>query len=117
MDRSWIRARRMTREYLDGLEIFLDIAFERVGRDGLMVCPCKKCVYGKWCQRAKIKEHLICDGLPPYGIHWESYGIDDNVQTFESNVGDVNDDDDVFILKLIFYYHIRYITYLYTNHI
>ena len=68
MDKNWIRARRMTSEYLQGVETFLDISFERVGREGLILCPCKKCVYGRWSHREMIKDHLICDGLPAYGI-------------------------------------------------
>ena len=70
----------MTSEYLQGLENFLNIAFERVGREGLIVCPCKNYVYGRWCHRGLIKDHLICDGLPPYGIKWQVYHMNDDIE-------------------------------------
>ena len=81
----------MTSEYLQGVENFLDIAFERVGREGLIVCPCKKCVYGRWCHRGMIKDHLICDGLPAYGIKWQVYRMDDDIQIMSTNVDNTHD--------------------------
>jgi len=81
----------MTSEYLQGVETFLDIAFERVGREGLILCPCKKYVYGRWCHRGMIKDHLICDGLPAYGIKWQVYRMDDDIQIMSTNVDNTHD--------------------------
>jgi hypothetical protein len=36
---------------------------------------------------------LICDDLPPYGIQWQVYRLNDAIEIIECNIENVNDDD------------------------
>ncbi|KAL3834256.1 hypothetical protein ACJIZ3_008992 [Penstemon smallii] len=70
MDKSWIHKSRLSKEYEDGLNRFLDMAFDNVSLSGKILCPCKNCKNGKWLNREISKEHLIVDGFLKGYTHW-----------------------------------------------
>lgn len=87
MDKMWMELPRYSREYLAGIEIFLDFGFEKVGMvTGRIPCPCKNCVNGRYQIRATIREHLICDGFMFGYTNWVHQGEDVIVR-------DVSNDD------------------------
>ena len=53
MDRSWIKAPRISDDYQKGVEPILA---------GKYFCPCVKCVNGRRQSLNEIRSHLICEG-------------------------------------------------------
>ena len=46
MDKSWMKlTNRRSREYLDGIQQFLNFASNHAHLDGMISCPCKQCVH------------------------------------------------------------------------
>ena len=72
MDRSWINQSRMSPEYEDGVEQFLQFASER-GRsneEGKYYCPCINCLNGRRQLLDDIRDHLLCDGIKKNYTTW-----------------------------------------------
>ncbi|XP_057719901.1 uncharacterized protein LOC130934339 [Arachis stenosperma] len=60
IDKSWIGIPQTTHEYKDGLNKFLDFAFEHQSLVGRQIkCPCPVCGFRKWKTREEVFEHLI----------------------------------------------------------
>ncbi|CAI0420151.1 unnamed protein product [Linum tenue] len=74
MDKSWIRIPRNTPEYVQGLNKFLDFAFERNSGIDHILCPCRKCGFKK----LKIRDEVFADLLrSPFPIEytvWYGHG-------------------------------------------
>jgi len=66
-----------TIEYLDGLNRFLDFAFEFRFVNGTIRCHCPRCHYNKWETRDVVFDHLICKSFAKnykvYIWHGETY--------------------------------------------
>ena len=64
MDRTWINAKRMSDEYINGVKEFLDFA-ERNANDesGMFYCPCVECLNQTRLSAEDIYLHLICEGF------------------------------------------------------
>ena len=58
MDRSWMYKFRGSKEYENGLDKLLNIAFEKESVNGKIVCPCKNCKLGDWVDRVTTKDHF-----------------------------------------------------------
>ncbi|KAK7306021.1 hypothetical protein VNO77_43935 [Canavalia gladiata] len=74
MDKSWIDMPRNTDEYLDGLDKFLDFAFENGSINDTIRCPCHKCRFNKWATRDDVRDHLICKAFPENYKFWIWHG-------------------------------------------
>ncbi|XP_020961147.1 uncharacterized protein LOC110263725 [Arachis ipaensis] len=75
IDKSWIRKPRTTHEYKDGLNKFLNFAFEQRFLEGRKIkCPCPVCDFGKWQTREKVFEHLIVKPFPKNYKVWYWHG-------------------------------------------
>ncbi|XP_057760053.1 uncharacterized protein LOC130980381 [Arachis stenosperma] len=75
IDKSWIGKPRTTHEYKDGLNKFLDFAFEHRSLAGRQIkCPCPVCGFGKWQTREKVFEHLIVKPFPENYKVWYWHG-------------------------------------------
>ena len=68
-DRSWMERRlendriTLTKEYREGVELFLDFA-KKNGMDGnLIKCPCKNCINSIWATIDNVRYHLIVSGI------------------------------------------------------
>ena len=71
MDRSWIDAPRTSDEYEHGVDEFLDYATKNVpNNNGLLYCPCVKCLNGLRLGTREIKDHLICFGFYKGYTNW-----------------------------------------------
>ncbi|KAL3831063.1 hypothetical protein ACJIZ3_019865 [Penstemon smallii] len=76
MDKSWIHKSRLSKEYENGLNVFLDMVFNNVCLSGKILCLCKHCKNSKWVNREISKEHLIVDGFMKGYTHWILHGED-----------------------------------------
>ncbi|XP_020972966.1 uncharacterized protein LOC110269463 [Arachis ipaensis] len=75
INKSWIGKPRTTHEYKDGLNKFLDFAFEHRSLAGRQIkCPCPVCGFCKWQTREKVFEHLIVKPFPENYKVWYWYG-------------------------------------------
>ncbi|KAF7139861.1 hypothetical protein RHSIM_Rhsim06G0085100 [Rhododendron simsii] len=74
MDKSWMYQSRLTSEYLNGVEGFLNFAFQNASIDGKIVCPCVKCGNGRWVMRSEAVDHLVCDGFIKGYTKWIAHG-------------------------------------------
>ena len=76
MDKSWMNKSRLSSKYLDGMEEFLNFAFDNSSQDNKIVCPCIKCVNVRWQAREMVFGHLACDGIPQGYCCWFFHGED-----------------------------------------
>eukprot|EP00268_Persea_americana_P042645 TRINITY_DN4269_c1_g1_i3.p1 TRINITY_DN4269_c1_g1~~TRINITY_DN4269_c1_g1_i3.p1 ORF type:complete len:178 (-),score=24.01 TRINITY_DN4269_c1_g1_i3:633-1166(-) len=78
-NKEWMTAPRLSTEYLQGVEEFLEflrVNKENLGGDDWYCCPCVKCrniVGGKKTLR-DIHEHLICDSVDTSYTTWTHHG-------------------------------------------
>ncbi|XP_062074976.1 uncharacterized protein LOC133778967 [Humulus lupulus] len=75
MDRMSIRD-RTAEDYVNGVETFLNFAIENAppDSDGLISCPCKKCVNFKKMSLADVRGHLFFNGINPNYKEWSRHG-------------------------------------------
>ena len=73
IDKSWISKPRNTIEYVKGLNVFLDFAFEH-GNGLVIKCPCSKCGFKKWRTRDVVQERLTCRAFPENYKKWYFHG-------------------------------------------
>ncbi|KAG4962309.1 hypothetical protein JHK86_039177 [Glycine max] len=66
MDRSWMNESRISPEYEEGVEQFLQFASQRgqPDEDGKYYCPCINCLNGRRQILDDIREHLL-----PHNCH------------------------------------------------
>ncbi|KAF7802497.1 hypothetical protein G2W53_041608 [Senna tora] len=83
MDKSWITKSRVSSEYVEGLNKFLDFAFANTITKDLIKCPCIHCGFRRWQTRETVYDHLICTQFPEGYTIWVWHG--------ESAVRDAND--------------------------
>ncbi|KAH1081575.1 hypothetical protein J1N35_021336 [Gossypium stocksii] len=63
MDRTWMNLSRASNGYRNGVQTFLDFAFQNASQENMILCPCKKCGNINWHFREVVYEHLIVDGF------------------------------------------------------
>ena len=95
IDKSWMKAHRLSPEYMNGVDQFLDYAFRNSTRnDNRIKCPCVNCnnVYLK--VREEVKYDLCKKGMVPSYTTWYYHGekeivvvLDDNESNEESDEG------------------------------
>jgi len=89
IDKSWTSKSRNTIEYSNGLNIFLDFAFEH-GNGRVIKCPCSKCGFNKWQTRDAVLEHLTCRPFPEnyktWYMHGEGPSVSDSMAGRSANV-------------------------------
>jgi len=81
MDRDWINSPRISAEYENGVEEFIQFAQRYEGRSDDEVkyrCPCVNCLNERNLNATQVREHFICDDfLRSYTIWtWHSELID-----------------------------------------
>uniref|UniRef100_I1PJB6 Transposase Tnp1/En/Spm-like domain-containing protein n=1 Tax=Oryza glaberrima TaxID=4538 RepID=I1PJB6_ORYGL len=98
MDKQWMDKPRHSREYSEGLDIFLQHAFSSAVGNKIQ-CPCKKCASSFWRDESEVHEHLICEGFlrgyKPLMFHGEGSSFVNSAEYDE--VGDVesSEHDDI----------------------
>jgi len=71
MDRSWMKKARISHQYENSIEDFLQFAQENAPEmGGVYLCPCVKCLNGRRKSLDDIITHLICDGISPTYTKW-----------------------------------------------
>ncbi|KAG8478881.1 hypothetical protein CXB51_028726 [Gossypium anomalum] len=63
MDKSWMNLSRVSNDYRNGVQTFLNFAFENARQENMILCPCKKCGNINWHFREVVYEHLIVDSF------------------------------------------------------
>ncbi|KAK9283647.1 hypothetical protein L1049_011897 [Liquidambar formosana] len=62
MDKSWINEDPWTDVYQNGLDKFLQYAYDNASSGGLIYCPCKKCFNSRRYNSEIVKQHLTING-------------------------------------------------------
>jgi hypothetical protein len=85
MDKSWMRMKRASIEYMDGVKSFWRFAVANSRTPGFIVCPCKKCCLRKTLPQEVVYDHLlagagILEGYEDWVMHGESINTPVNVE-------------------------------------
>ena len=72
--KSWMALPRFEDQYMNGVDYFLDKAFERAAIGKEILCPCKNCCNRYWEKRDNVREHLIVDGFMKGYSEWVFHG-------------------------------------------
>ncbi|GKD53119.1 reverse transcriptase domain-containing protein [Tanacetum coccineum] len=65
---------RASKRYTNGVEYFLDLAFEKSSQNGTILCPCIDCQSLLFAKRAVVYDHLICSGFKRGYLYWKDHG-------------------------------------------
>ncbi|KAL6593302.1 hypothetical protein ACP70R_049055 [Stipagrostis hirtigluma subsp. patula] len=57
MDRSWIRARPFTPEYINGVKEFMQFVRTQSDDNTEILCPCRRCLNQKLGPKAQVEDH------------------------------------------------------------
>lgn len=75
MDKSWMTSRnRLSSQYREGVDSFLEFATKNVGPELAIRCPCVNCLNGKKHSCALVKIHLIRFGISKNYKTWIYHG-------------------------------------------
>nr|XP_027067486.1 uncharacterized protein LOC113693107 [Coffea arabica] len=74
MDKTWMQKNRRSKEYWNGLQKFLDYAFQNSSINGMILCPCKECKCGVCITRENAELHLKVYGFVKGYTHWAAHG-------------------------------------------
>ena len=75
MDNSWMTIKnKMSKEYQDGVNYFVDFAVTSSGSDDKIRCPCLKCMNVERHVSVVIVFHLIQNGIAPSYKTWMHHG-------------------------------------------
>ncbi|KAJ1425774.1 Transposase-associated domain [Sesbania bispinosa] len=99
MDKEWTELPRFSPEYINGVESFLDFAYNKGRPQGdEILCPCAKCKNILWARRCVVYDHLISKGfLKGYDV-WVNHGerissrmvIDDDMEDEDDTRDDID---------------------------
>ncbi|KAK2426682.1 hypothetical protein QL285_025325 [Trifolium repens] len=97
MDRSWMKANRVSAEFRKGMNEFFQYACEKLpNNNGKLRCPCVNCL-NRLPQLliSEIKNHLVCDGICETYTNWIWHGepAKDMPNVSEREVVDVDMDN------------------------
>ncbi|XP_062118612.1 uncharacterized protein LOC133832258 [Humulus lupulus] len=109
MGRSWMAKDRLSKEYEDGVESFIEIALKNTVDPNRVHCPCQKCSNLKKLDIKEIKNHLYFNGIDKTYVKWIWHGEqvestskvhNENkkfAQVFDDPIEMVRDADDRFV--------------------
>ena len=80
MDRSWIKARKFSEEYLNGVKEFMNFVRETYAEDAKILCPCRKCLNRKQEPQGKLEVHILIYGMSSTYDRWIHHGEPVNVE-------------------------------------
>ncbi|KAH0714949.1 hypothetical protein KY284_007854 [Solanum tuberosum] len=73
--KDWRDLTRYSKEYIAGVESFLDFAYSYGDPQGEEIqCPCAKCCNIRWTRKNVVYDHLICYGFVKGYIRWINHG-------------------------------------------
>ncbi|XP_044383493.1 uncharacterized protein [Triticum aestivum] len=79
MDRSWIKARKFSEEYINGVKEFMNFVRETYCR-GCSNSPCRKCLNRKHEPQGKVEDHILIYGMSSTYDRWIHHGEPLNVE-------------------------------------
>ena len=86
---------RYSKEYIDGVEYFLDFAYSVGEPEGEEIqCPCTKCCNINWYRRNVVYDHLICYGFVEGYRTWINHGEWDIPMDVDADTDDENGSHD-----------------------
>ncbi|XP_074336484.1 uncharacterized protein LOC141673635 [Apium graveolens] len=75
MDRKWVNADRLSKEYKNGVKEFCKHVAKHVRDRRFILCPCKKCLNIVEVDGLdKLEEHLVCEGIDKTYTCWTYHG-------------------------------------------
>ena len=74
MDKKWMLSDRLSREYEEGVDQFLDFAEKNASNINYISCPCENCGNLKKMRRSQIKDHLLINGINERYQTWTWHG-------------------------------------------
>ncbi|XP_062094208.1 uncharacterized protein LOC133800269 [Humulus lupulus] len=102
MDRHWINIpNKLSAEYAAGMNEFISVARHSMDSNGMVLCPCCRCVNKKSQYMHVIKLHLITHGFLSTYTRWYHHGEqveeveDDGLFDTKDNVEDSDQSDDL----------------------
>ncbi|CAA7043137.1 unnamed protein product [Microthlaspi erraticum] len=84
MDKSWITKHRLSQDYINGVNGFLDFAFLHMKTD-MIKCPCQRCCLIRFKGRVEVEGDLFCHGFLPTYTNWHLHG--EELESDEDTVG------------------------------
>ena len=82
MDRSWMKLTNIrSREYLDGVQQFLNFASNHAHPNGTISCSCKQCVHTNSWPIDVVQAHLVSKGICRIYNPWVFNGESSSTQT------------------------------------
>ena len=92
MDRKWMNANRLSKEYRDGVKEFIRFVVEHAEvRNNKYICPCLSCCYSNRVTVAKLEGHLVSYGIDQSYTNWTKHG---ETEGESSNMGNTHAPDD-----------------------
>ena len=84
MNKDWIKLRdRCSKEYIDGVAQFMEVAKCHVNREGQTRCPCKNCQNSTYQTLDRVQGHLFANGISPSYRQWVYHGEPANLTQYE----------------------------------
>ncbi|KAI0520429.1 hypothetical protein KFK09_007904 [Dendrobium nobile] len=74
MDKSWITKAKWSRDYVNGVNNFIEFASRSKNLSGKILCPCKSCINRYFLSLKDVKDHLISKGFFPGYVVWNRHG-------------------------------------------
>ncbi|GKE06745.1 hypothetical protein Tco_1398763 [Tanacetum coccineum] len=84
----------ITSQYVSGVEYFLNFAFEKSSKHGMILCPCMDCHNIFHLERAKVYDHLICVGFKRGYLNWTDHEESNEVSSSSMMENDEDEDND-----------------------
>ncbi|KAM2327827.1 hypothetical protein ACFXTH_014358 [Malus domestica] len=86
IDKCWMQSGRSSEDYFNGVETFLDYAYNHLQLDDAKIlCPCVKCSNRYKKVKVEVQQHLLYNGIIKNYTRWYLHGEDENDETDESN--------------------------------
>ncbi|XP_019246468.1 PREDICTED: uncharacterized protein LOC109226124 [Nicotiana attenuata] len=73
-NKRWMHCDRFSKEYLDGVEEFINHAFSEKQDGEQIACPCTECVLIHQVNRTTAYDHLVINGIMPSYDTWFCHG-------------------------------------------
>ncbi|XVF44273.1 hypothetical protein PTKIN_Ptkin02bG0107000 [Pterospermum kingtungense] len=90
MDHEWVKTKsRLSPEYMEGIDEFLNVAKRGLNTKGETLCPCTKCFNTRWHNIDVIRAHLLRVGIDRAYTRWVYHG--------EKELDDICFGDDDFV--------------------
>lgn len=96
MDKSWLRAIKWSKAYIDGVNAFMKFVETRVGTECDIRCPCIDCLNLIIQDQKSVKDHILERGIDPGYTTWFYHGepsSSNNLRNPHTNEGDRIDND------------------------